>query len=40
MLSTRKQWNAIIQPYLASRLERDAYVDLGTDDTLCKKDVL
>ena len=40
MLSTRKQWNAIIQPYQASRLGRDAYADLGTDDTLCEKDVL
>ena len=30
----------MIQPYLASRFGRDAYMDLGTDDTLCEKDVL
>ena len=30
----------MIQPYLASRLGRDVYMDLGTDDTLCEKDVL
>ena len=25
------------QPYLTSWFEREAYLDLGTDDTLCKK---